>query len=88
MRAHPALVLNADFQPLSYFPLSLLRWDRAIKAVVEVRPAGRHSGEQVAYFVASRIARLKRPHLVEFTDALPRTADGAVDRDGVKKKWG
>ena len=35
MRAHPALVLNADFQPLSYFPLSLLRWDRAIKAVVE-----------------------------------------------------
>jgi 5-methylcytosine-specific restriction endonuclease McrA len=36
MRAHnPALVLNADFQPLSYFPLSLLRWDRAVKAVVE-----------------------------------------------------
>ena len=35
MRAHPALVLNADFQPLSYFPLSLLAWDRAIKAVVE-----------------------------------------------------
>jgi 5-methylcytosine-specific restriction endonuclease McrA len=28
-------VLNADFQPLSYFPLSLLSWDRAIKAVVE-----------------------------------------------------
>jgi hypothetical protein len=35
VRAHPALVLNADFQPLSYFPLSLLSWDRAIKAVVE-----------------------------------------------------
>jgi hypothetical protein len=35
MRAHPALVLNADFQPLSYFPLSPLSWDRAIKAVVE-----------------------------------------------------
>ena len=35
MRAHPALVLNADFQPLSYFPLSVLPWDRAVKAVVE-----------------------------------------------------
>ena len=35
MRAHPALVLNADFQPLSYFPLSLLPWDLAVKAVVE-----------------------------------------------------
>ena len=22
MRAHPALVLNADFRPLNYFPLS------------------------------------------------------------------
>jgi acyl-CoA synthetase (AMP-forming)/AMP-acid ligase II len=64
------------------------RWGEAIKAVVEVRSAGRHSGEQVADFVASRIARFKRPHLVEFTDALPRTADGSVDRDAVKKKWG
>jgi long-chain acyl-CoA synthetase len=45
------------------------RWGEAIKAVVEVSPADRHSGEQVADFVASRIARFKRPHLVEFTDA-------------------
>jgi len=30
---HPALVLNADYQPLSYFPLSLWRWQDAVKAV-------------------------------------------------------
>jgi 5-methylcytosine-specific restriction endonuclease McrA len=29
----PALVLNADFQPLSYFPLSLWPWQEAVKAV-------------------------------------------------------
>lgn len=29
----PALVLNADFRPLSYFPLSLWTWQDAIKAV-------------------------------------------------------
>jgi 5-methylcytosine-specific restriction endonuclease McrA len=29
----PALVLNADFQPLSYFPLSLLPWQAAVHAV-------------------------------------------------------
>ena len=29
----PALVLNADFRPLSYFPLSLWSWQEAIKAV-------------------------------------------------------
>ena len=31
--AHPALVLNADFRPLSYYPLSLWGWQDAVKAV-------------------------------------------------------
>ena len=31
--AYPALVLNADFRPLSYFPLSLWSWQDTIKAV-------------------------------------------------------
>ncbi len=30
---YPALVLNADFQPLNYFPLSLWSWQDALKAV-------------------------------------------------------
>lgn len=29
----PALVLNADYRPLSYFPLSLWSWQETIKAV-------------------------------------------------------
>ena len=29
----PALVLNADYRPLSYFPLSLWPWQDAVKAV-------------------------------------------------------
>ena len=29
----PALVLNADFRPLNYFPLSLWSWQDTIKAV-------------------------------------------------------
>ena len=29
----PALVLNADYRPLSYYPLSLWPWQEAIKAV-------------------------------------------------------
>ena len=31
--AFPALVLNADYRPLSYFPLSLWSWQDALKAV-------------------------------------------------------
>ncbi|MDM7459709.1 MAG: HNH endonuclease [Paracoccus sp. (in: a-proteobacteria)] len=33
LRRNPALVLNADFRPLSYYPLSLWPWQEAIKAV-------------------------------------------------------
>jgi len=33
LEACPALVLNADFRPLNYFPLSLWPWQEAVKAV-------------------------------------------------------
>ncbi len=33
LKRFPALVLNADFRPLSYYPLSLWPWQEAIKAV-------------------------------------------------------
>ena len=32
-KQRPALILNADYRPLSYFPLSLWPWQDAIKAV-------------------------------------------------------
>ena len=33
MKDYPALILNADYQPISYFPLSLWNWQSSIKAV-------------------------------------------------------
>jgi len=33
LSAFPALVLNADYQPLSYYPLSLWGWQEAVKAI-------------------------------------------------------
>ncbi len=33
-RSNPALVLNADYQPLSYYPLSVWPWQGALKAVI------------------------------------------------------
>jgi long-chain acyl-CoA synthetase len=64
------------------------RWGEAVKAVVEVKAPDRYTADQVRDHVGSRIARFKRPHHVAFTDALPRTPEGAVDRDAVKAKWG
>ncbi len=64
------------------------KWGEAIKAVVEVKTAGRYTAQQVSDFVASKIARFKRPHVVVFADALPRSAEGGVDREAVKATWG
>ncbi|MDP6191902.1 MAG: HNH endonuclease, partial [Paracoccaceae bacterium] len=33
LKHHPALVLNADYRPLSYYPLSLWCWQDAVKSV-------------------------------------------------------
>jgi len=63
------------------------RWGEAIKAVVEVKGTA-YAPEQVIEFVGGKIARFKRPHVVAFAEALPRTADGAVDREAVKSAWG
>jgi long-chain acyl-CoA synthetase len=64
------------------------RWGEAIKAVVEVASPGRYSSQQVIDHVGARIARFKRPHVVVFTDVLPRAAGGGVDRGAVKTRWG
>jgi long-chain acyl-CoA synthetase len=64
------------------------KWGEAIKAVVELEAGHRYTAAQVSDFVGARIARFKRPHAVAFTAALPRTPDGAVDREAVKATWG
>lgn len=33
LQNYPALILNADYRPLSYFPLSLWPWQDAVKAI-------------------------------------------------------
>ncbi len=39
LSACPALVLNADYQPLSYFPLSVWNWQETVKAIFLERVA-------------------------------------------------
>ena len=45
----PSLVLNADFRPLSYYPLSLCSWQDAIKAVFLERVTVIESYEKVVH---------------------------------------
>ena len=62
------------------------QWGEAIKAIVETE--GGLEAQAVIDHVGGRIARFKKPKFVEFTNALPRTASGEVDRPAVKAQWG
>ena len=64
------------------------QWGEAVKAVCRCKPGQTATEQQIIDFVASRIARYKRPKYVEFVAALPRTAAGAIDRAKVKELHG
>jgi len=46
------------------------------------------TASDLAEFVASKLARYKKPKHVVFVDALPKTAGGAIDRVAVKQAHG
>jgi acyl-CoA synthetase (AMP-forming)/AMP-acid ligase II len=64
------------------------QWGEAIKAVCVCRPGQSVTASDLAEFVASKLARYKKPKHVVFVDALPKTAAGAIDRATVKKAHG
>lgn len=64
------------------------QWGEAIKAVVVFNEGMNVEPEALSEFVASRIARYKKPKYVDVVDALPKTEDGEIDRDAVKKNHG
>lgn len=74
LRPYPALVLNADYRPLSYYPLSLWPWQEAIKAAFLDRVSIVAEYDQV---VRSQRAALRIPSVVvlkEFVSPQKRVA--------------
>ena len=68
----PALVLNADFRPLSYFPLSLWSWQDAVKAVFLDRVSVLNEYENE---VRSPSMTMRLPSVIALT---PSTSSGVV----------
>lgn len=64
------------------------QWGEAIKAVCVLKPGKSLDPQKLIDFVASKIARYKKPKGVVYVDALPKTSDGEIDRDQVKKDYG
>lgn len=63
-------------------------WGEAIKAVCVIKSGRSLEPQELIDFVASKIARYKKPKHVVFVDAMPKAEDGEVDRDQIKKDHG
>jgi len=80
LEALPALVLNADFRPLSYYPLSLWSWQEAVKAVV--------SGRVNVVSVYERMVRspsrsMRLPSVISLKEYIPAARRPAFTRFNV-----
>jgi acyl-CoA synthetase (AMP-forming)/AMP-acid ligase II len=63
-------------------------WTQLVKAVVVTRSGAAVTAQEVIDHCALRLARYKKPRIVEFADTLPRLADGGIDRDAVNAAFG
>jgi 5-methylcytosine-specific restriction endonuclease McrA len=77
---YPALVLNADFRPLSYFPLSLWSWQDAIKAVFLDRVSVLSEYDEE---VRSPSRSLRLPSVIALKDYIPTARRPAFTRFNV-----
>lgn len=76
----PALVLNADFRPLSYFPLSLWSWQDTVKAVFQDRV------NIICYYdtmVRSPSFEMRLPSVISLKDFVPAARTPAFTRFNV-----
>lgn len=76
----PALVLNADFQPLSYFPLSTWSWQNAIKAVFLDRV---NVVSEYNESVNSPSKSIRLPSVISLKDFIPLPTKAAFTRFNV-----
>ena len=74
---YPCLILNADYQPLSYFPLSLWSWQDAVKAVFLDRVAVVDEYNQC---VRSANFEMPIPSVVALKDYVPQNRSPAFTR--------
>ena len=62
-------------------------WAQRVKAVIVLREGMVAPAEELVDYCRTRIASYKKPSLIEFVAALPRTSTGAIDRDRVDRQF-
>lgn len=79
---------NPEVAEVSVIGVRDPEWGEAIKAVCVLKAGSSLTKQGLIDFVATRIARFKKPKYVEFVPALPKSQDGSIDREKVKAEYG
>ncbi|MCF6305769.1 MAG: HNH endonuclease [Rhodobacteraceae bacterium] len=74
LKRFPALVLNADFRPLSYFPLSLWPWEESVKAAYLDRVVVIASYDECVHSPSTTLRIPSVVVLKDFVKPRPKTA--------------
>ncbi|TKB24636.1 AMP-dependent synthetase [Desulfopila sp. IMCC35006] len=78
------VIEHPDVREVSVIGVPDPKFGEGIKAVCVLSEDSTLTPEDLMAFVASRIARYKKPRYVDFVDSLPKKADGSIDREKVK----
>ena len=81
------LLEHPDVKETVVFGVPDEEYGEGIKAICVLGESSGLSEQQLADFVAHRIAKYKRPKYIMFVSSLPRGKDGSVDRKMVKAEF-
>jgi long-chain acyl-CoA synthetase len=62
-------------------------WGEAVQAVCVLKKGRDVGAAELTEYVASKIARYKKPKHVLFVESLPKTASGEINREEIKKTY-
>ena len=63
------------------------QWVEAVTAVVALKPDQNIDEQPLIDFVAEQVASYKKPRKVIFTDAIPKTAVGKINRKALRDQY-
>jgi fatty-acyl-CoA synthase len=64
------------------------QWGETGMAIIAVKPGHSITEAEIRAHCEANLARFKRPHLIQFVDALPRNATGKIHKPTLRKNFG
>ncbi|KGE04613.1 AMP-binding protein [Pseudohaliea rubra] len=81
------LTAHPDVAECAVIGLADPQWVEAVTAVVALKPGHTVAADTLVEFVARRLASYKKPRAVLFTETIPKTAVGKINRKALRDRY-